>query len=200
MSIEKPVLQPRFAVLTNGRNNTSWNLVRILRDQTEGAIFIAADNIEPPNKVGFINSLSLPKLIRKFRSQLTQAVREYVFGYPTLPSIKNTSIVCDYVGSMNSPEFVKLLKNFKPDVLLISTTNKISDVVLNMARTSLNIHTGFLPYYRGIATLDWTILQRNFEYIGVTIHSVPTQLDKGVVWSFTPTPPYLYETLSQLKT
>ena len=200
MSIKKPILQPRFAVLTSGRNDTSWNLVRILRDQTEGAIFIAANNIEPPNKVGFINSLSLLKLIRKFRSQLTQSARKYVFGYPTLPSIKNTSVVCDYVGSMNSPEFVKLLENFKPDVLLISTTNKISDVVLNMARTSLNIHTGFLPYYRGIATLDWTILQRNFEYIGVTIRSVPTQLDKGVVWSFTPTPPYLYETLSQLKT
>jgi methionyl-tRNA formyltransferase len=43
----------------------------------------------------------------------------------------------------------------------------------------LNIHSGLSPYYRGTWSYGWPIVNREPEYIGVTVHHVSAGIDAG---------------------
>ena len=43
----------------------------------------------------------------------------------------------------------------------------------------INIHSGLSPYYRGTWSYGWPLVNREPEYIGVTVHHVNTGIDTG---------------------
>ena len=75
----------------------------------------------------------------------------------------------------------KFIKNIKPDLVIISTFNKIiSKKTLSLAKF-INIHHGKLPKQKGRASINWAILMgRNQIYL--TFHEVIPKLDSGKIF------------------
>ena len=72
------------------------------------------------------------------------------------------------------------IKNLKPDVVLISTFNKIFEKKILKLSNFINIHHGRLPEQKGRASINWAILMgRNSIYL--TFHQIVPKLDSGKI-------------------
>ena len=74
----------------------------------------------------------------------------------------------------------KFIKKLGPDMVIISTFNKILDnKILNLSKF-VNIHHGRLPQQKGRASINWAIIMGRKD-IYITIHEVIPQLDSGKI-------------------
>ena len=73
--------------------------------------------------------------------------------------------------------FIKILK---PDVVLISTFNKIFEKKILELSKFINIHHGRLPKQKGRASINWAILMGR-KSIYLTFHQVIPKLDSGKI-------------------
>lgn len=98
-------------------------------------------------------------------------------------SVKKRGIPVIKIKDINSPETLRLFRLMKPD-LLISYFNQIlkKDVLSVPVLGSINIHPGFLPQYRGVASSFWA-MKNNHPYGGVTLHYMKEKLDEGDIIS-----------------
>jgi methionyl-tRNA formyltransferase len=83
------------------------------------------------------------------------------------------------VDWINGPQVLDLLKQKKPDLTIIICTSILSKEVLEAAGTVINVHGGFLPYYRGNHCFFFALYRRDFDKIGSTIHFVDVGIDTG---------------------
>ena len=84
------------------------------------------------------------------------------------------------LNSDNRKRIYNFIKLIKPDVVLISTFNKILDKRIIKLSKFINIHHGKLPKQKGRASINWAILMgRNSIYI--SIHEVISKLDSGKI-------------------
>ena len=87
------------------------------------------------------------------------------------------------VDGINSSETIALLKQIKPDAILIYGTSVVKDTVLSLARDiCFNMHQGICPYYRGTGCDFWPIVNGDFEMIGATVHQCTSQIDGGSIF------------------
>lgn len=70
------------------------------------------------------------------------------------------------------------IKKIKPDVVIISTFNKILNKNVLKLSNFINIHHGKLPEQKGRAGINWAIIMGRNE-IYITIHKVSITLDFG---------------------
>lgn len=70
------------------------------------------------------------------------------------------------------------IKKIKPDVVIISTFNKILNKNVLKLSNFINIHHGKLPEQKGRAGINWAIIMGRNE-IYITIHKVSITLDSG---------------------
>jgi len=83
-------------------------------------------------------------------------------------------------GEINSPELRKNLQTFNPDVIAVLGSSIIRQEMISLPSTAMiNIHSGLSPYYRGVWSYGWPIVNREPEYIGVTVHHVNAGIDTG---------------------
>jgi len=82
--------------------------------------------------------------------------------------------------SINTPEGVRDLSQWKPDLLVVAAYGQIlSKEVLAVApQGGINVHASLLPKYRGAAPIAWAIAQGEKE-TGVTIIRMSIALDAG---------------------
>ena len=77
-------------------------------------------------------------------------------------------------------QIFNFIKNLKPDVVLISTFNKIFEKKILKLFNFINIHHGRLPEQKGRASINWAILMgRNSIYL--TFHQIIPKLDSGKI-------------------
>ena len=95
-------------------------------------------------------------------------------GSPEWP--RTPDIVADWI---NEPAVESLLRRTAPDVTIVICTSILSRRTLAAAGTTINIHGGFLPWYRGNHCFFFALLDRRFEHIGSTIHFVDAGVDTG---------------------
>jgi len=93
-----------------------------------------------------------------------------------------------HTGDINDKEVVKFIESLRPDITLIMG---ISILGLKALQASgpliLNIHGGFLPYYRGNHCIFFALYERRLDRIGSTIHFVDKGIDTGdIVEQFKP--------------
>jgi methionyl-tRNA formyltransferase len=82
----------------------------------------------------------------------------------------------------NSHQTEELLKELKPDLLLLGQTGIIRRHIIEIPRLgTLNAHPGILPDYRGIDCGKWAIYNDDFDNIGCTVHWVDTGVDTGEI-------------------
>jgi len=83
------------------------------------------------------------------------------------------------VDYINDPKVVEMLVDAKPDLTIIMATSILKCEVLEAASTIINVHGGFLPYYRGNHCFFFALYNREFDKIGSTIHFVNAGIDTG---------------------
>jgi len=99
------------------------------------------------------------------------------------PGTKYLNIKC---GEINSPELREYLKSFSPDIVAVMGSSVIKKEMIFLPSVAMiNIHSGLSPYYRGTWSYGWPIVNREPEYIGVTVHHVNAGIDSGDIISQT---------------
>ncbi|MBK26592.1 MAG: hypothetical protein CME70_21510 [Halobacteriovorax sp.] len=101
--------------------------------------------------------------------------------FQVLPYEKFDDIKFYSVSNHNSEECINILKDQKVDLMLNASTPRIlkSEVLQVVNHGVLNMHPGFLPGYRGCSCVEWAL--KNFDPIGVSIHFMSEEIDKGPI-------------------
>lgn len=88
-----------------------------------------------------------------------------------------------YCQGMNSFEFIQLLQELRPDVVLVGSWGEIlKKHILELPEVILvNCHPSRLPAHRGANPYASVILQREQE-TGVTFHRMAPQIDAGAIF------------------
>lgn len=70
---------------------------------------------------------------------------------------------------------------FEPDDLVIGfgTSYNTAKTLASMPHCFLNLHTGFLPDFRGVKSEFWALNNRPFDRIGWTLHYMTPGRDEG---------------------
>lgn len=94
--------------------------------------------------------------------------------------IAEYNVPLDRRETVNSPEFVERIRNHDVDVLLsVSAPEIFESELLNAPNWGcLNVHTADLPKYRGMMPTFWA-LYHGEEEIGVTVHTMVEEIDRG---------------------
>ena len=84
------------------------------------------------------------------------------------------------VENVNSTEFIAVLDEYKPDVLVSMSFNQIlkKEIIEYAPKGFINCHAGALPYYRGRNPLNWAIINGENTF-GITVHYVDEGIDTG---------------------
>jgi methionyl-tRNA formyltransferase len=82
--------------------------------------------------------------------------------------------------SINTPEGVAKLREFRPDLLVVAAYGQIlnNDVLSVPPHGGINVHASLLPKYRGAAPIAWAIYHGE-KQTGVTIIKMSVSLDAG---------------------
>lgn len=123
---------------------------------------------------------------RLFYQQRTETVRrtasQILFGSDTPPPVDVVAEVSS--TAVNSEATVQLLRELKPDLLLVSNAPILKPAVFGLPPLgTINLHRGITPEYRGEHTFFWPILRRDYDKVGVTLHYIDEGIDTGDVLS-----------------
>jgi methionyl-tRNA formyltransferase len=85
-------------------------------------------------------------------------------------------------NSVNSFESIKIIKNFKPDLLVSLAGNEIfKQPLFESAKYGvINLHSALLPKYRGLMPSFW-VMRHNEEKTGVSVFFVDGGIDSGPI-------------------
>jgi folate-dependent phosphoribosylglycinamide formyltransferase PurN len=92
----------------------------------------------------------------------------------TVPRVERLS-----VGWINSAEVREFLDRLRPDLLVVCGTGYIRKEILASAPVAVNVHSGYLPYYRGNHGVFFAFEKGDFTHIGASVHVVSSRLDAG---------------------
>ena len=79
-------------------------------------------------------------------------------------------------------EIFNLVKNTHPDIVVISSYDKILSARILKLTKFMNVHHGDLPRWRGRANINWAIILGRKE-IGLTFHEATPDLDAGDIYA-----------------
>jgi hypothetical protein len=83
------------------------------------------------------------------------------------------------VDWVNDTEVADLLTAVRPDITIVMGTSILKKPVLDTANTIINIHGGFLPFYRGNHCIFFALYEEAFDRIGSTLHFIDSGIDTG---------------------
>ena len=104
-------------------------------------------------------------------------LNQYYYSNIKLNKINNKIKI---LKSDKKNQIYNFIKNLKPDVVLISTFNKIFEKKILKLSKFINIHHGRLPKQKGRASINWAILMGR-KSIYLTFHQVISKLDSGKI-------------------
>jgi len=110
-------------------------------------------------------------------------LREYLRAhFDVMVEKEGTKYLHIRCGEINSPQLLDYLKPFKPDIIAVLGSSVLRQEMISLPSAAMiNIHSGLSPYYRGTWSYGWPLVNREPEYIGVTVHHVNTGIDTGDV-------------------
>jgi len=84
--------------------------------------------------------------------------------------------------SVNTPEFAERLRGLAPDVLVVVAFGQIlnSEILSVPGKGAVNVHGSLLPAYRGVAPINWVIVNGETE-TGVTTMFMARRVDAGEI-------------------
>ena len=113
---------------------------------------------------------------------------------------KKYSVPVFYCDTLNDPIVVNGLGQIQPDLVVFTGGGLIRQEVLeNAGNGVINCHMGVLPSYRGMDVVEWPILERHFDQVGITVHFMDKGLDTGDILRVRHIPLLSDETIPQLR-
>jgi hypothetical protein len=106
-------------------------------------------------------------------------IEQLLAGYDTRSPDGRLPIV--EVDSVNGIAVSTLLREKRPQMVVVSGTGIIAKRVLALAPTFINIHVGITPRYRGVHGGFWAVYEGHPELAGTTIHLVDPGVDTGAI-------------------
>lgn len=82
-------------------------------------------------------------------------------------------------ASVNEDSVYERICELQPDVLLIHGTTVVKKRLMQAVPLALNIHTGLSPWYKGVGSVAWALINGDVNNIGVTLHKLSSKLDGG---------------------
>ncbi len=82
---------------------------------------------------------------------------------------------------INNYEVYKVTKNFNPDVIVVYGTSILKGDILNITPKIINFHLGMSPYYNGAGTNWWPMYNKEYEFVGTTVHYLDAGVDTGEI-------------------
>jgi methionyl-tRNA formyltransferase len=93
---------------------------------------------------------------------------------------KNNNINISFVNNFNSNKIENSLKILKPEVGVFTGGGLIRKKIIECFDIGIiNCHMGLLPDYRGMDVVEWPILNKEFNQIGLTTHLIDPGVDTG---------------------
>ena len=128
--------------------------------------------------VGQLLFMAFNKIMSKrSKSRIRQLIERYQLDDGPI-----TERLVRKVDSVNSDEVVRLLKETRPDAVVVNGTRIISKNVLgSIDAPFINTHMGITPRYRGVHGGYWALANDDAENCGVTVHLVDPGIDTGGV-------------------
>ncbi|MCZ6593928.1 MAG: formyl transferase [Bacteroidetes bacterium] len=86
-------------------------------------------------------------------------------------------------NAINNIEYVKEIRNLKPDLITVCGCSILRDGILSIPPQGvINLHSGLSQVYRGTWTTLWAIYNKEPEYVGATVHYVSAGIDDGDIF------------------
>lgn len=87
----------------------------------------------------------------------------------------------DYVVDwVNSEKVLEITRHVNPEITIVMGTSIIKPEILKLlGKYVINIHGGYLPYYKGNHCFFFAFYNNEFDKIGSTIHFVNEFIDQG---------------------
>jgi len=136
-------------------------------------------------KLGFLRvvgqvlfQLTIAKILNVLsKKRISEIMQENQFDASAPPAQKIVN-----VNSVNEQECITLLKEKKPDLVIVNGTRIISKKVLSSIDCPfVNIHAGITPFYRGVHGAYWALVNQDIQACGVTVHLVDKGIDTGAI-------------------
>lgn len=85
-------------------------------------------------------------------------------------------------GSINSESNLKIIRSYKPDIIVSILGNQIfkSQLINIPSKGCINLHTALLPKYRGLMPTFW-VLKNNEKFTGVSVFFMDEGIDSGPI-------------------
>ncbi len=102
------------------------------------------------------------------------------YGYASVKELALKKKIPLYEPEKINKEFIQIIKNYNPDLILSIYYRKIfpPDLLKIPRLGCVNIHPGLLPYYRGPIPTFWALINGEKEF-GVTLHYMDKGIDTG---------------------
>lgn len=94
-------------------------------------------------------------------------------------NLGNTELNTLFINNINEEE--ELFCELCPDLLVVVGAPFIKRNITSLPFKKINLHLGFLPYYRGIKTIEWAVINGELDKIGYSIHDLTSELDNGAL-------------------
>lgn len=108
---------------------------------------------------------------------------KYLAEYFGAQSLANIDITDIARSAVNSPATVELIKNLRPEILVVCGAPILKQPIISLAsKAAINIHFGSVPYYRGEFCIFWALARNDFDRIEVTAHQLTSALDRGAIY------------------
>lgn len=183
----------KIVILAKENSLCSTHFLALLEEQEVVLCAILAKNPIKRKRLRSFLRLILNYFWLKFRHYLLK--QEVIFARK--PSkLKDVLIVED----INATEVKNKLSRYKPDIICISGTTKIADDILELAPLALNLHHGFLPYYRGVLSSHWVSIERNYDYYAAFVHQATSVINDGDIYGAMSFIPAAFESYSDFIT
>ncbi len=129
-----------------------------------------------PNALGQLATTIAARLLRRLAARRT-ADLVASSGY----SAEFSSAIPQHeVSSINDESCVALVQALQPKAILLVSTRLMSPAVLSsMPCPVINLHAGINPAYRGQMGGYWSLVERDSENFGATVHLVDAGTDTG---------------------
>ncbi|HLD58107.1 MAG TPA: formyl transferase [archaeon] len=151
---------------------------RLAETFPNSAIIIEADEGESSKNYNAAPTEKMQKHFKEFDKIEKTFFENFVNDKKKL--IEEKTIAKIKKGEINSPETSELIKKSNPKFIAVYSTSLIKPELFDaFPRRWINLHAGLSPYYRGSGTNIYPILNKEPEYIGMTIHHIAKGIDDG---------------------
>jgi methionyl-tRNA formyltransferase len=132
---------------------------------------------------GVRNELFLRNFHEKYSAGFSyhRALPEYLGkGFDAVKEKKGTNYLFVKCGEVNSEEFASFIGAVGPDIIAVLGSSVIKPGIISIPSVAMiNLHSGLSPYYRGVWSYGWPIVNDEPECIGATVHHVNAGIDTG---------------------